>query len=93
MIYWQDFVLDDVFGPLLNMEEQDKVRRAKPRLGGTGVNDDARAKIQETGTEQRPARMVGLSGLDSIKNSNAQLDMEVDRSYRAEEIVRQRGKA
>jgi hypothetical protein len=50
------------------------------RAGCTGTQEGTRAKIQETRTEQRPARMVGLFDLDSI---SAHVDMEVDRSISA----------
>ena len=53
--------------------------RMEMRLGRPHVSDDVRAKqIQETGQEQRPARMVGPSYSDS-----ARTDMEVGRSDRA----------
>jgi hypothetical protein len=44
-----------------------------------GAQDGARANIQETRTEQRPARMVGLFDLDS----SAHADMEVGRNLSA----------
>lgn len=77
MIVWKDFVLDDVCGPLLMegpiMSLEVKVCRGK-RLAGKNsmpnVMEDSTGEkavlIQETGQEQRPARMVGLSDLDSI---------------------------
>ena len=72
MICWMDFVLDDVCGPLLDEElVRDAivtVCRGK-RVGGSSVMEDAdEAKavpIQETGQEQRLARMAGHSSLDS----------------------------
>jgi len=33
------------------------------------MEDASRGKIQETGQEQRPARMVGLFSLDSARSS------------------------
>lgn len=70
MIIWQDFVLDDVCGPLLQAiedatEESIPVCR-RTRLGSPSVMDDATgSQIQETGQGQRPARMVGQPNLDS----------------------------
>lgn len=77
MIFWKDFILDDVVGPILAVEtgEQEiyKVcRRTQP--GHSGVMDDAMsakqgaprgASSQETRRMQRPARMVGHTDLDS----------------------------
>ena len=68
MITWGDFVLDEVFGPLLSCDS---------RLGSSFVvMEDASGansggfitpQIQETGQEKSPARMVGLASLDSTK--------------------------
>lgn len=74
MILWNDFVLDDVCGPILaeaGEEPEIKVCRVK-RLGSPSVMEDARGfglgkHIQETGQETRPARMVGHSASDSYK--------------------------
>lgn len=86
MILWNDFVIDDVCGPVLSSDRigelQDvniRVCRGK-RLGRPGVMDDACGHtIQETSREQRPARMVGLSGLDSHE---ADAGMEAGRTDR-----------
>ena len=51
MIFWKDFVLDDIFGPLLVVSEPDGT-------GSLSIRNDAIA-IQETRQEQMPARMVG----------------------------------
>ena len=51
MIYWKDFVFDEVFGPLLVVSENSD--------GALGIRKDAFVKIQETRQEQRPARKVG----------------------------------
>ena len=51
MIYWKDFALDEIFGPLLVVGETAD--------GDPGIRKDAFVKIQETRQEQRPARMVG----------------------------------
>ncbi len=51
MIYWKDFVFDEVCGPLLVVGETPD--------GDLGIRKDAVVKIQETRQEQRPARMVG----------------------------------
>ena len=72
----------------------------RKRLGSPSIMDDARGTqngttprnldgvpIQETRQEQRPARMVGLSSLDS-----AQSHTDVSRGDRAN-ILRRRGEA
>lgn len=91
MILWKDFVLDDVFGPLLN-DEATRTREiqvsCRKRLGSRDTQEEASGNIQETRQEQRPARMAGLSGLDSQK---AGFDMEVD-GDRADSL-RRRGEA
>ena len=51
MIFWKDFVFDDVFGPMLVVSEPDGT-------GSLSIRNDAIA-IQETRQEQMPARMVG----------------------------------
>jgi hypothetical protein len=79
VIVWKDFILDDVVGPVLLDDlvryTDLKVCRGK-RVASSAVllktkpsvmEDSKGAQavhIQETGQEQRPARMVGLSGLD-----------------------------
>lgn len=87
MIYWQDFILDDVCGPLL-MDELLKdiniqVCRGK-RIGNANIMDDVAAvhsvQIQEARQDQRPARMEGLSNLDSHHFSG----MEAGKSYRSQ---------
>jgi hypothetical protein len=83
VICWNDFILDDVLGPVLNFGDEDvsytscrAVRNGRPSTSnGTEVVN----QIQETSREQRPARMVGHSVLDS----NRLEDMEVDRSDQA----------
>jgi hypothetical protein len=84
VIYWNDFILDDVMGPLLNIEEDNQsypscraVRKTGRPSTYEGAEDEQ--QIQETRQEQRPARMVGLSVLESTRLE----DMEVDRSDRA----------
>ncbi len=84
MITWMDFVFDDVVGPVLAVPDGDLESRGT-RHGRPSVMDDAGKKgvvnptsFQETRQEQRPARMAGLSGLDSI----ARTDMEVGGSDR-----------
>lgn len=80
MIIWQDFILDDVCGPLLIDELLDNVNiqvcRGK-RIGGANIMDD---EIQETRQEQRPTRMEGLSNLDSHHFSG----MEAGKRYRSQ---------
>ncbi len=95
MIFWKDFLLDDDLGAVLSPElfsgdsPVPTVCRRK-RLGSPSVMDDARGtktetasqdggSIQETGQEQRPARMVGHSNLDS-----AQSHKDVSRGNRAQ---------
>lgn len=81
MIQWMDFVFDDLIGPVLVMDGDSTDNRRK-RFVNPSIMEDANnkreamdvASIQETGQEKRPARMVGLSGLDSAQN-----DMEVGR--------------
>lgn len=71
---WKDFVFDDVLGPLLVVPTEGPIGCKK--LGGLSIMEDAigsneardRASIQETGQEQRPARMVGLPHLDSARS-------------------------
>lgn len=73
MIYWQDFILDDVCGPLLVEEligdTQIKVSRRK-RIDHADIKEDVmgvpQVQIQETGQELQPARTVGCSPLDSF---------------------------
>ena len=80
MILWKDFILDDVIGPTLRPDVCREAIGESP-----DVMEDARAAIQETGREQRPARMVGHSSSDSARNG-----MEADRSF-AELRSRRRG--
>lgn len=68
MITWKDFVLDDRTGPYL-IENEDQQNQWK-QTESSSVMDDAKglavSTIQETGQEQRTARMVGATyGLDS----------------------------
>lgn len=89
MITWKDFVLDDVVGPVLsflNETEEQELSCREMRFGSTSIRNDAKVAIQETGQEQRPARMVGQSSLIS-----AQTDMEVGRCDRANSSSRRRG--
>jgi hypothetical protein len=74
VIYWNDFIFDEVVGFVLAMPEEHKDEEVRgTRLGGSSIRNDAEltnaveqfTAIQETRREQRPARMVGLSGLDS----------------------------
>jgi hypothetical protein len=86
VITWKDFILDDVVGPVMmdpspiDSNETEVCRRT--RLGSTIVMEDEESEnssIQETRQEQRPARMVGHSSLDS----SASPHMEVSSSNRA----------
>ena len=74
MIHWKDFILDERFGPILSVPSE-QVCATRP--GVPSVMEDARS-IQETRPEQRPARMVGLSSLDSTQS-----DKEVSRDVQA----------
>ncbi|MGK5082218.1 hypothetical protein WDW37_02850 [Bdellovibrionota bacterium FG-1] len=75
MIFWMDFALDDVAGPLLVFpEDRERVGRNETRLGSpdarngaSGNNGVQSTSIQETRHEQRPARMVGSSSHDSAQ--------------------------
>ena len=87
MIFWKDFLLDDIVGPILAMPDDPHAscREAK-RLGGpdtrngaSGANGVLDTSIQETRQEQRPARMVGHSSHDS-----AQVDRKSAGSTRAQ---------
>lgn len=60
MIFWGDFILDDVVGPVLSISES-RVG-AKEGADVISVKEDGRSNhIQETGQERRPARMAGKS--------------------------------
>jgi hypothetical protein len=85
VIYWKDFILDDVMGPVLRIPESASSGKQSDRTetrdaSCTDTEEGTRAQIQETRTEQRPARMVGPSDLDS----SAQVDMDVSRSNAAQ---------
>lgn len=90
MIFWKDFILDDIVGPILAMpEEGSQTGGRKERLGspearnGASGTNTAKAEIQETRQEQRPARMVGHSSHDS-----AQVDRMSAGSNRAQTLIR-----
>lgn len=84
MICWNDFILDDVLGPVLNIKsdwENDETSYASCRMvrnGRPSTSDGTEVvnQIQETSREKQPARMVGHSVLDSNRHE----DMEVDRT-------------
>jgi hypothetical protein len=72
MIRWNDFILDDGLGPLLDLGGQDityPVCRGK-RLERPSIKDDAEGThvgtIQETRRTQRPARMASQADLISL---------------------------
>lgn len=76
MICWQDFVLDDTLGFYLKDVDLTPGRidlDSDGRPGSRSIMDDARI-IQETGQVLEPARMVGLSGLDSFTSSGMEAD-------------------
>lgn len=92
MITWKDFILDDVMGPSLSLPWDNRESKScrEERLGSPNVMEDEigiKSSIQETGQEQRPARMVGLSSLDSVET-----DTEVSRDDRANSKRQQRGR-
>ncbi len=79
MIFWNDFLMDDVFGPILvvpelaDSSEMSDLKCRRTRLGDrSSIMEDAngnpetfsKVSIQETGQEKRLARMAGLTGLD-----------------------------
>ena len=95
MIFWKDFILDDIVGPILAMPEErpttsgrDETRFGSPdtRNGASGNNTVLSTDIQETRQEQRPARMVGHSSHDS-----AQVDRKSAESNRTESTRLVRG--
>lgn len=96
MITWTDFVLDDVIGPSLAIRPaQGEGSRWTQAGDGLSVMEDARSlavdvPIQETGQEQRPARMVGSTGLDS-KHAGIRTGMEAGQDSQTASI-RQRGR-
>jgi hypothetical protein len=87
VIFWKDFVMDDILGPILAMPEERPVQdcedgldsfsqdsRYETRFGqpsdtrnGASGKQAAKAEIQETRQEPRPARMVGRSSHDSAQ--------------------------
>jgi hypothetical protein len=77
VIFWKDFLLDDVVGPVLALPEErlstkssrEEVRLGSPntRNGASGKQETLDVSIQETRQEQRPARMVGHSSHDSAQ--------------------------
>ena len=85
MIFWLDFILDNEIGPLLNMSAKDQQSR-RTRFGNLSIMEDAAGNadvhehvlgmlIRETGQEQQPARMAGLSSLDSIAESGMEASL------------------
>ena len=59
MIFWKDFILDGPMGAHLVCNDAG-LHSVTIKDDGSGTNT-----IQETGQEQRLARMAGLSSLDS----------------------------
>lgn len=82
MIYWKDFVLDDVIGPYLKVRFSDPRSREK-NAQCPGVMEDA---IQETGQVKRPARMVGPTSLEEVVKSGmeAGLGKKISRNHERE---------
>lgn len=80
MIYWMDFILDDVVGPILSFDETSRetsCRVKRGEEGGPSIRKDT-GKFQETRSEQRSARMVDRSSQENL-DSVAE-DMDVDRT-------------
>jgi len=89
VIYWKDFIMDDVMGAHFAPDfENVSIQVCRKTVAVRAcVMDDAKdgytneapecASIQETRQEHEPARMVGLSSLDS-----ARAGMEAGRSGR-----------
>lgn len=82
MIYWMDFILDDVVGPILSFDETSRTTSCRAKRGEGGrpsiKKDTGDAHFQETRSERQSARMVESSSqtnLDSVSE-----DMEVDRT-------------
>jgi hypothetical protein len=80
MILWQDFIIDDFWGPTLQAASDSagsdrpiQVCRRKRQLERTTcIEEDAQgALIQETGLGHLPARMVGGPCLDSFERTHA----------------------
>jgi len=73
VITWKDFIFDEVIGPYLDVD----LSCRKAKLGDPCIREDATGKketpesvsIQETGQEQRPARMVGLSSSEDTQSA------------------------
>lgn len=64
---WLDFTFDDNFGPLLKCCEDWESNQTNE---ASVMDDGCGQQIQETDLAQRPARMVGQSGLDSINRTS-----------------------
>jgi hypothetical protein len=67
-----DFVLDERFGPLLNLGSEASGEVEQPGSGGIR-NDADGTQNQETSQVERPARMVGQTELDSAENDRKSL--------------------
>lgn len=82
MIFWKDFILDDFLGPSL---KDQKICTEKP--GSVSVMEDADGiSNQETGQEQRPARMVG----NRVSSSYSHLGKEATETNEASMQLRGR---
>jgi hypothetical protein len=88
VIFWKDFVFDQFLGPHLVLPDEDRSRKTPGMGASQSIKEDAIEQsedIRETGQEQQPARMVGLSGSDSNRSS-----MEAD-SDQLSRLLRWRG--
>jgi hypothetical protein len=61
VITWKDFVLDEILGAVLTDSE------GSCTGSGSNLTEESRTSVQETRQGQRPARMVGESGLDFVQ--------------------------
>jgi len=75
VIYWKDFYFDQVLGPILVCEDDQRK--------SAGIMDDAHNTIQETRHQQQPARMVGGKSLDfQTTDMDVQVEADSDQDFR-----------
>ena len=76
-ISWNDFIFDEVLGPILNVPETNgsKFNRNDDGLGSSSRIDEG--KNRETSRNQRSARMVGQPTLNQGHETQIHSDMEV----------------
>ena len=93
-VMWMDFVMDDFIGPTLVIPEmRNFISCREEQTSQLGVMEDARdgiVAIQETGQEQRSARMVDQSAsISAAKNDSYRMEAI---GVRLDELFRRRGK-